>query len=432
MQKWLIVVLLIIGLMVAFSPQIASTSLGKPLFVKALEKRSQSQIEIGSLRLSWFGPQEFHNLKWTHDAVTGTIDELDIDAPFWSFSGPFKLKNGRVAYKGGRVEQIEGEIEGNDFTLTGVTLQGHISLKGQIYSKLHFHILIDIQQFPLIVINQELHQLLGPTLDLAGTVSLDRGKGNIDLTIRSANLETHLQGFLTEHSITLDKPLVASLRLTPEMSSLLLKDANPLFLTGIAAENPITLRIEPKDFSFPLPYSLEKLKVGQATLDLGKVKCQNGNSLRTIIAILKADRFSDVSQMNAWFTPVTFRIDRGTLEAGRMDALLADSIHICTWGNIHLIQDQLDMFLGIPVDTLHKSFGINNLTPNYVLKVQIRGTTKEPDIVKGPAIAKIAALIAAGQISKKGFLGDFVNLISKPKEEKDVPPPKHPFPWENH
>jgi hypothetical protein len=430
-RKWLIIVpVLLIVLIIAFLPQIASTSLGKPLFVKALEQKSQAQVEIGSLRLSWFGPQQFHNLQWTHEAASGTIEELEIEAPFWTFSGPFKLKNGSIAYKGGRVEKIEGKIVGNDFNLTGITMKGYIALQGQIYSKLHFHLKIDVKEFPLIVIDQQLDQLLGPTLDLNGTISLEHGKGSIDLTINADNLNTRVQGILTENSITLDKPLLAAIRLTPKVSALLLKDANPLFLTGMSAENQINLRIEKEDFYFPLPYSLEKLRVGAATLDVGRVKCQNGESLQTIISILKAERLSDATQMNAWFAPVTFSIVNGILQAGRMDALLADSIHICTWGNIDIVRDQIDMFLGLPADTLQQSFGIKNLPPSYVLKIKIRGTTKKPEIVKGPAVAKIAALIAAGQIPKKGILGGLADLISTPKEEKDVPPAKRPFPWE--
>ncbi len=430
MRKGLIALAAILVLLIGFLPKIASTSLGKPLFVKALSQKSQGDIEIGWLELSWFGPQRFHDLKWTHGAVSGTIEQLDIAAPFWTFSGPFKLKNGAILYKGGSVEKIEGEIKGNDLCLTGITLQGHIALSGQIYSKLHFHLQIDVKEFPLAVIGHKLDKLLGPTLDLNGTVSLEKGIGYIDLTINAANLNTRIQGNLTDHSITLQEPLLAAIRLTPEMSALILKDANPLFLTGLSAQNQINLRIEPKNFYFPLPYSLNTLSVGEATLDLGQVQCQNGDSLRAIISILKAERLSDASQMNAWFTPVTFSIHRGVLQAGRMDTLLADSIHICTWGNINLTQDEIDMYLGLPADTLQQSFGIKNLPANYVVKVKIQGTTKKPEIVKGPAIAKIAALVAAGQIPKKGFFGGLAELISTPKEEKDVPAAKRPFPWE--
>jgi hypothetical protein len=430
MSKWWIALFLFILIFFAFLPKIASTSLGKPIFVKAIEKKSQSQVEIDSLDLSWFGPQKFRNLKWSHEALSGSIEELDIIAPFWSFSGPFQLKNGSISYKGGKIEKIEGQIKGNDFALHGITLQGHLSLQGKIESKLQFNLKIDVKRFPVAVFDPQFAQLLGPAVDLLGTISMDQGKGTVDLLINSANLNTHLKGVLTEHALTLKEALIVNMRLTPEVSRLLLKDANPLFLTGIAAQNPIVLRIEPNGFYFPLPYSLEKLVIGEATLNLGRVKCQNGESLATIISILNADRLSNASEMNTWFTPVSLKIKRGQLEAGRMDALIADSLHVCTWGKIDLLKDQIDMSLGIPSDTLEQTFKLKNLPENYVLTIAVRGTTKDPEIIKGPAIAKIAALIAANQIPKDGVFGGLVDLISKPKEEKGVPAAKRPFPWE--
>ncbi len=430
MPKSLIFSVLSILLILAFLPKIASTHIGKQLFVKVLEKKIQGSVEIGSLHLSWLGPQQFQDLKWRRDAVNGSIENLSIQAPFWSFKGPFELTNGTVFYKEGKIEQIQGKIEGNDFALQGITLQGYLSVQGKVFSKDLFDVQIDVKQFPLLAIDPLLDRLLGSSLNLNGTVKMDGGIGVIDLAIQTPHLETRLNGGLTNHSITLQKALLAVIRLTPELSALLLKDVNPLFLTGLQAENPITLRIEPTDFYFPLPYSLETLSIGKATLDLGKVKCQNGHSLSEIIALLKDFRFSTASQMNAWFTPFTFELKQGILKAERMDALLADSIHVCTWGKINLVQDQIDMFLGLPADTLQTSFGIKNLPENYVLKVPLRGTTKNPDLVKGPAIAKIAALIAAGQVPNQGILGGIANLISRPKEEKDVPPAKRPFPWE--
>lgn len=402
MQKWIILFLLLIAL-IFFLPQLASTSLGKPFFVRILEKRTYGRIDIGSMRFSWFGPQTFRQVQWTRNNFTGTVEELQIDAPFWSFSGPFHLKNGTVSSRDGKTERIEGEIEGDGFQLTGT-----------------------LKNLPL---DPQLTPILGPTLDLVGTIQLKPGQKTIDLTLSSANLQTKLSGFLTEHAITLREPLTATLRLTPALSTLLLKDANPLFLTGVASKNPVTLQIEPKDFLFPLPFSLERL-IAAGVLDMGQVQCQNGKSLAALISLLKATPLLDAKQMNVWFTPISFRIEGGQVQTERMDALLADSIHICTWGRIDLIRDQIHMFLGLPADTLQKSFGIQNLSPNYVLKIPIRGSTKEPDIATGPAAAKIGALIAAGNVPKKGWLGGIANLFSNPKEDADVPPAKRPFPWE--
>jgi hypothetical protein len=430
MRKLIVFFSVFVLLLIVFLPQISSTSLGKPFFIKALEARSKATVTVESLSLSWFGPQKFQNVRWVRDNISGTVEELQIAAPFWTFSGPFRVINGSIHSKKGSVEQIEGQIEGNDFDLNGITFEGHISLKGKVYSKVDFDIQVDIQNFPLVILDQQIDQILGPTLDLKGTVSMGKPQGILDLDISAPNLKTHLKGFLTERQFTLTAPLIATIQLTPQLSSLLLKDANPLFLTGIQAKNPITLQIEPKDFSFPLPFNLSKLKVGMATLDLGQVICQNGKSLASLISLLKATRLARAQEMNAWFTPVSFRIDQGILHAGRMDVLLADSIHLCTWGNVNLIKDQLDMILGLPADTLQTSFGIKNLPKNYILKMDVRGTTKEPDIATASAGAKIAALAAAGQIPKKGVFGGIVDIFTKPQEDEYDPPAKRPFPWE--
>lgn len=429
MKKWLISGFVIILILLIFLPKIASTNMFKPFFVKRLEQRSDAQVEIGSLRFSWLGSQKFRNIKWTKDSVHGSIEELEIIAPFWSFSGPFQLKNGSVSYLGGSLNEIQGTFENHAFSLSAESLRGHLSLQGMIYSKLHFHLQIDIKEFPLIIVNSKLDELLGPTLDLYGAIRMDRGVGDIDLNISSENLKTHLVGNLDKSGFGLKEPLFASLKLTPALSSILLKDANPLFLTSLSSESPITLRIEKDDFHCPVPFKKEQLQIGKATLDLGKVRCKNGKTLASIIALLKTGPLSGIEEMSAWFTPLDIQVQKGILQAGRMDALLADSIRVCTWGQVNLVKDQIKMTLGLTEQTLATAFGIKNLPEDYVLKVDIRGTTSDPEVVKGPAIAKIAALIAANQVPKKGILGGLVNVFSTPKQE-GVPPPKKPFPWE--
>lgn len=425
MRKWLIAVVLLLLIAIGFLPQIATTRIGKPFFVRALEKKSHAKVEVGELHFSWLGPQTFQQIRWTHDYATGTVEKLQIDAPFWSFSGPFKLNNGAITYRSGSVDHIEGQMEGNDFQFTGVTLQGHISLRGQVHSKLRFHITVDIKNFPLIVIGQHLDQIFGPALDLNGIISLEPGQqGRLDLDIASQNIAAKLRSHFAEHSILLREPLLASIRVTPELSALLLKDANPLFLSSLEAANPAALRIDPNSL-IPLPLSLEKLCL-QGTFDLGQAKCRTTQTAQAIVRLLQA---TPSPQMNIWATPLPFRIDHGIIQTGRMDLLLANTLHVCTWGDIDLLNDHVHMFLGIPADTLRKAFGIKNLSENYVLTIPIRGTTKNPELVKGPAIATISALVAGKQISKKGFLGGLSNLI-RPKEDENVPPAQRPFPWE--
>jgi len=101
MRKW-IILLIIILLIVIFLPQIASTPLAKPLFTKALQKKTGAKISIEKLRFSWLGPQEFEGVRFEKEAVTGTLETFSIAAPFWSFSGPFDLTNGEIFYAQGQ------------------------------------------------------------------------------------------------------------------------------------------------------------------------------------------------------------------------------------------------------------------------------------------------------------------------------------------
>ena len=207
----------------------------------------------------------------------------------------------------------------------------------------------------------------------------------------------------------------------------------PLF-TRIEGRSPILFHIATKNFLCPLhPFDWNHLQIGSATLDLGQVTVQSGPALQSLLKLLKNPRTKDTLPL--WFTPVTFQMENGLIQAGRIDFLFAQSIHLCSWGNIHWAQNQLDLFLGIPADTLSHAFGLKHLPRNYVLKVPIRGTLQNPEIDTGAASSKIAAMITAQELPKIGgtggkAFGSFLKLLQSTKEDQEVPPPNRPFPWE--
>lgn len=328
-----------------FLPQIASTPLGKPLFVKLIEAKTKGHVEITALKLSWLGPQTFRGIKWTHDEITATVNHLEVDAPFWSFSGPF-----------------------------------HFNFQAQIFT------------------SPSLAFIFGKSIDIAGSASFDK----TDLILSSTTFNTELKGFLSKEAMTLRTPLSVPFHLD-------------------FAENPVRLSIDPKGFSFPLPFKLKKLSIGKATIDANKIRLKNDG----LFSFLKIG----IPQITAWITPVPFTLHEGILTLQRIDALLTNSIHICLWGTIDLLQDRLHLTLGLPADTLQKTFGIQNLPPAYVMKIPVRGSLQTPSIDTSSAIAKITALVAKGQLPKKGIFGNLVDIFSS-KEDKDIPPPNRPFPWE--
>lgn len=446
MRKWLIaLIIFIVVLLIALFPKLASTSLGKPIFVKAFEAEIHGKVEIGSLQLSWLGPQRFQQLTFANPNIEGSVEELQQNVPLWSITRvrAFLLKNGSFSfpsYGDGTIDQVNGQIEGADFQLTGVTHQesasGHIAMNGKIFAKDHFEVQGDVTSFPVAALDQIfdaknlLFQILGPHLNLKGSASMNHTVGSIDLDIAASNLTTAIHANFVENGMTLREPVSADLQLTPALSEWLMSDINPLFLTGVEGHNPVHMHVDSQGFFYPIPYAPQKLQ-GNGSLDMGKILCRNGKSLASIISLLKLNPLSKTREMNVWFTPLVFQVENGVVHTDRMDALVADSIHVCTWGYIDLVKDKVHINLGIPADTLQKTFKIKNLSDSFVLKVPIRGSTKEPDMDKGPAAAKIAAMIAASQIPKKnGVFGSLVNAFTQSKEDKDIPPAKHPFPWE--
>ena len=443
---WLIPTLLVLSL-ILLTPKIVSTSIGKPLLIRAFEARLKGNITIETAHLSWFGPQTFKNITYTNPDVVGQIDILESSVPFWALSDlgdSFHLQNGSFSfptYGGSQISQIGAKIEGSEVDATGATSQGgFLSLKGKIYSKEDFDIVADCKRVPsgaldpLFKTKGLLYQLLGPFFDLKGAMVYNHGEGTLSFDLSSTQAQASLNAALTENALTLKEPFLATFRLTPELGAALSSRASPLLLTGVEGRDPIVFRIATKNFVFPLKlFSFEKLRVGNGTLDMGRIRATPGKSLRSLLKLLKSPNNS--GQINVWFTPVSFQMEEGVIQTGRMDALLADAIHICTWGDIDIASDRLNLFLGLPAATLAQAFGLNNLPRNYVLKIPIRGSIQDPDIDTGAASSKIAAMVAAQQIPKVAgkpgkLFGGVLNLFAGPKEDEDVPPPNRPFPWE--
>ena len=394
------------------------------------------------------------------DEFDGQIKSLLAGTPLWSLSGLFELENlGKVngdlrldeaafefRYAGTSAKLENGggflHLHGDraDFVFTGASGGGSLTIQGQfVESFKQFSIRANIVSFPTLPIahvlasrglldKEKLLAILGPTTNLDGAASYDKEKkGLIDIALHTPNINGEFHGLLSNDAITLKQALTATFHLTPELGQTLLADASPLFVTSISAEKPIYLRVEPSNFRWQLPLRFDQLQIGQATLDVGKVICKNGGTLSLLISILKKDYFGTRQQMEVWFSPLSFQLHEGILQAGRMDALAAGSVHICSWGNINLEKSKLDMNLGLTAETLQDSFGIRNLSDDYVLKIPLTGTLSHPKLATSTAVAKVAALLA-GQKTAKRLPGGILGLFAE--TQSDIPPPNRPFPWE--
>jgi hypothetical protein len=465
---WLVVPLFFLVLLLIFLPQILSTTFGKEFLIHSIGSKTHTKVTIDSVSLSWMGPQKLSNLSMTSPEYQGHFETIEAGVTLWHLPSLFALEdfndlNGDLLLRHGTLKfQKEGfestEIRdmelffrlhqgAADFTGNGSANQGSFSLQGQIqnfYNEIpDFSIHFELVSFPLLPIAHILQEkgvdeavlleTIGTTINATGALSLLKDKGSLALSLQAPNVSGELHGLLTHQHLTLAQPLTLTLKLTPELAKSLLRTMNPLFLTGIQAQNPIHCRIEPRNFHYtfpsgPLgPFNIRNLQIGQGTLDLGKIVCRNGSSLAALVSMLKQDYFTRMKEMTVWCTPFSFHLKDGILEVGRMDALMADSIRICSWGTINLKRDKLGMTLGLTQETLQSAFNLKQVPKDYVLTIPVSGSTKDPQLATGVALAKIASLVGAEAAS--GTLpGSLLKLFAQP--EGSVPPANRPFPWE--
>lgn len=283
--------------------------------------------------------------------------------------------------------------------------------------------------------------IFGPSLTATLSLSLQDATGPVLLNVNSPGSRVSLSGKLTNGILTLNEPVYAQVTMTPELSKFLLHGVNPLSITEIKSNNPITLEIQPAGFSVPItPFSMDKVNIPSARIELGQISCKNEGNLNIALSLLKSVQLSQNHTLQLWFTPIDLHINKGVVDMERTDILVAETFDIALWGTINPVRNNVDMVLGLTSECLGKAFGIKNLPQDYVLQVPMTGTMDNVQINTTKATAKVAALLAWQQAAIAGgaaagpagaLFGHFLNKLgSLPLNDKDTPPPKKPFPWD--
>ena len=270
--------------------------------------------------------------------------------------------------------------------------------------------------------------MLGPKTTMNGNFKLEDFTGPLNVNLSSTNISTFISCELFKDKICLNNDLSLSLKLTDDLYQDLAKNRTLLFISGIKAYNPIFINLASEGFYLPIPFDLKALVVPKGTLDMGKILVKNSENISMIIGLMKYHSFLEMGEMNVWCAPVDFRIEGGTLYISRMDLLLADSLHICSFGSIDLISYKVDMLLGITADALEKSFRLSGLSEDYIMEIPLKGNINKLKIDKKFALSKIAELLAPQRGESHLSFKDLFKMF-KP-ESKKIPPPKRPYPWE--
>jgi hypothetical protein len=441
MKKWMLGSLVTVGILAAASPYLLSLPPLKTVFIFLLGKKLHTSISIDRLNLSWFGPQTAQNIRFQNADMGGTLQSVQSPLPFWSLSkmsSAFSLEEGVIqihapGYPPALISHVHAIVEGAKIEATATTSEegktGTVRVSADSQGPA-MSLSGSGVNVPTVLVDRllgakgKLSALLGPSLDAKFTLKSENNAGTLEGDLSSSNAQASVSLAFTPTAITLKDPFVANFKLTPESSQL-------LFNTKIQSQTPIIVRIQPKGFSLPRSFSLSELQVAEATLDLGRFQIENSPAIGSLLTLLKRPQPPTAQWVNLWLTSVDATYKNGALHLGRLDALLAGGLHLCAWGDIQVVRDRLALTLGLPADTLAQSFGIQNLNPNYVLKIPVEGTLEKPELITSSATAKIATMAATQLIPKPGPLGTFFKVINAvTNDDSDVPPAKRPFPWE--
>jgi hypothetical protein len=284
--------------------------------------------------------------------------------------------------------------------------------------------------------------VFGSPLNLTASSTLSHWNGPLKLQLNSPNIRASIDGAIANGNLHLNDAFHMQMTLTPDLSRVILNSVNPLSLTAITANAPITLEIPAQGFSYPLyPSDETRINIPAGRLELGKLYCHNEGNVNVTLGLLKLSQFSQNQNLELWFAPLDFHITNGEMDCERTEILITNTYQVCIWGGLDFPAKKVDMILGLTASCLKTAFGIKNLPDDYVLQIPMKGKMDNVKINTSKATAKIAALLlwqqkavsgAFGKSSAGAVLGEFMNKLGPlPDIGSKAPPAKRPFPWEN-
>ncbi len=448
MRKTLYVGLSAFILIILLLPYLLSVPPLKQVLIAKLESTTNANITIDTLRLNWLGPQTIKGIHLSNAQVNGQIDLVVLKTPFWKIaSQPYSLQvtngNFQVLEGGsptGSIEQIQATVDGSLVQASGITTangrQGSFSVQGTAVSADQFDLSFSSDQVPtppidtLLGFHGDLIGILGSSFSLNGSANNLANRGSVRINLDAVNARGSAQASFTPTYVTLDAPFAAIARLPPSILKKIAKQ-------GLILKDPVALNISNDSFFLPRPFSLAKLRIGSGTLNLGRIAVPKPASFNSFSAFIKAPQLANPNQLDIWLTPADFAINEGLLQLARVDALIAQSIHLCGWGKINAINEHLNMILGVPSDTLAQTMLMSNAASDFVLQVPVTGTLKNPKFDTSSAAVQIAGSIATDQVQKVGGnFGAFGSLVGKTVSQaaqpEPTPPQRYRLPWLNN
>lgn len=440
------------------SPFLLETPLGTNLVCRYLSYKTGWRWEAKSSSFAWIGAQTLAKGSVVLPQGVAYFDELNLevslpvllinkglpdDAILFVSKGSIETADrqgirdvrGQFVYRNKRNFEWKGE---------GITFQkgqkGSFSFGGRLrqYGRPQMEVVSHLQAtaLPTQIISffyppfgTSIAPLIGSPLTADASLNYFEGKGKVDLSASSPSGDVSLHGDIEKGMLSLREPLVAHFQIASDVSDILLEVVNPLLNSSLYSKKGGSLVISKEGFQFPLfPYLPEWIEVKQGTLDLGVLVIKNSSSLAPLFQLLSYKGLLEVPEVEFWTTPLSFRVHQGIVDMGRMDVLVANAVHLCSWGRINLPRDQLDLTLGVAADTLQKALRLRDIPKSFVLKIPVRGSIKDPVIDFSRAGTTVAAMLAAKKAGG-GFFGGAMGSLAQPESAEETPPPPKSLPW---
>ncbi|KAJ7514051.1 hypothetical protein O6H91_23G024300 [Diphasiastrum complanatum] len=298
-------------------------------------------------------------------------------------------------------------------------LDGHLSFPGDAAAVLGNRLVLDvlIDKWAMDD-NEALRQLADPKSELSP----------VQATLWSDNTHAEMTGFINRKTkrIELIKPIKMEMDLTPAVGQLYLSRINPLLgdIMGPVVKDEdmpdVILQIFPHDMV--LPAQQHKIRIEPMEMVVARGPIVDGVlSLLSKGDIIKGNR---EIKLRTSTIEVDLEVD-DCLKCSRIDLLIADKVHLATWGRVDLVDETIQMMLGIPNTTLKDLLGFAKLPLDYYLQIPIKGTLDQPQvdfIHAGFNIAQLALYQRAGP-----YMEHIVEQLSLSEERP--PKPISSLPW---
>lgn len=365
-----------------------------------------------------------------------------------------RFNDTRVAFDFTGEDGGRGQLDLNARVMSDNDEPGNVSLKATVSSLLDgdgnpdagaMSLELDgtLQHLPVALVDQLLAMegmasaTLGATADLELSTRLEGMRGPVSLTLTAPNAEARIKAAMGDQGLTLSEPLVAQINPTPEFGSQVLAKVHPIFETTQRAEQPIRFEVPVEGVLVPIEeFAFERIAVPEMTLDFGKIVLKSGWLLRGVIGLgQRLGKLESVQQDEwvAWFSPGVMEIKNGEiLYSRRLDVLLAEKLHLATWGSADVSGDRSKLVLAFMPGTMERVFSIT-VAENDALHIPITGPLSSPNVDFKKAGTDLARLRAQEEVSGENPLaGALLGAVTGKATGSGgpVPPPSvTPLPW---